>query len=154
MIDTYCALALREPYLELLLMGLKTVETRTRCLRNGGGEVVLVRSLQINEEAWADSARGGLIPAVRREEILRSGGRLAGLVVFGNCRYVYPGVDDAAACFKLPERRFGWDVIARRRVEEVLTQRLRPDGVTVVGGASQGLFRVPRSIVRVRGMVL
>ena len=33
MIETYDALCLREPWLELILLGIKTEESRTKCLR-------------------------------------------------------------------------------------------------------------------------
>lgn len=153
-IETYDALCLQEPYLELILLGLKTLETRTKCLRKKGGEVVLTSSKTYNKEAWADPKVGGLLNDAARARALEGLGQLAGIVTFGDCRPGVPVIEDEAAriAILLPtgKPRFVFPIITPRRVKRVTTVRVRPDG-SATQGSSQGFFKVPKSLVAVMG---
>lgn len=151
-IETHDALCLQEPWLELILLGLKTLETRTKCLRRKGGEVVLASSKNYDKAAWADPRVGGLLSDASKARALEGLGQIAGLVTFGDCRLGVPGVEDEAAriAILLPtgKPRFVFPITSPRRVQRVATVRVRPDG-TAKQGSSQGFFRVPKSIVTV-----
>jgi hypothetical protein len=59
--------------------------------------VVLTSSRSIDEEAWHDPRVGGLLSQSARVWAYSGRGKLAGLVVFGDCRPGVPGIDDARA---------------------------------------------------------
>lgn len=155
-IETYDALCLQEPYLELILLGIKTLETRTKMLRKNGGEIVLTSSLSYNETAMNDPSAGGLLDAAAKKRALDGLGTFAGIVMFDDARPGVPGVDDRAACIGigLPDGKVRVvNAISNvRRVERAPTMRVRrrpgePD--RVVSGSSQGIFKVPRVQVKV-----
>jgi hypothetical protein len=151
MIETYDALALKEPWLELILLGIKTLETRTKCLRKFGGEVVLVSSKQLDEVFWDHPFVGGLLDAEAKKRALQRLGGTAGLVTMSGFRPGIPDVEDGAA--RITIRYPGGvrqvsEITNVRRLVSVPTMRLRPDGVTLVPGAMQGIFKVPKDIVR------
>lgn len=149
-IETLDGLCLQEPWLELILLGVKTLETRTKCLRKKGGSVVLTSSKTFDVGAWSDPVVGGLLDDDAKKRALAGLGKMRGQVLFGDCRAGIPEVDDAAACIpiRLPSGRprFVFPIHMVMRVLEVPTVRVRPSGATAMG-ASQGFFKVPKSAV-------
>ncbi len=155
MIQVWDALALKEPWLELILLGLKTLETRTKLMRKKSGDVVLCSSKEIDFVAWVNPAVGGLLNEAAKRRALAGLGKTRGLVCMSGFRPGVPGVEDEAAriAIRLPDGRvrFVSEVTRQRRLEEYPTMRLQErDGKEprVVPGASQGFFRVPASMVR------
>ena len=152
-VETYDALCLKEPWLELILLGIKTLETRTKCMRHKSGDVVLASST-VDEDAWNDPLVGGLLTEAEALRVRAGLGKLRGLVTMGGFRPGVPGVDDAAACinidYVLSSGRQGvrWvsPLTNALRVVERPTVRVRPTGEVVVG-ASQGFFKVPKNEV-------
>jgi hypothetical protein len=158
MIEYYSAFCMKEPWLELVLLKIKTLETRTKCLRKEGGPTVLASSLTIDEWAWNHPFIGGLLDATAKERARKGLGKLRGFSPnMGGFRLGVPGVDDNAAriSIALDHGDVRWvapfgDV---QRIMEQSTVRVQTrDGVEqIVPGASQGIFRVPRVYVRVVG---
>ncbi len=147
-VATYDALCLKEPWLELILLGIKTLETRTKCMRKAPGQVVLASST-IDEAAWNDPLVGGLLSEAEAQRARDGLGKLRGLVQMGGFRPGKPGVENAAACIDIAyEGGVRWvsEVSDVRRIVELPTVRLRPTGETTEG-ASQGFFRVPKTAV-------
>lgn len=154
MIETYDALCLKEPWLELILLGIKTLETRTKLMRKKSGPVVLCSSASIDEGAWHASWVGGRLDEAAKARARAGLGKQRAMVHMSGFR---PGIagtdnaDDAAACIAilLPDgsTRFVSEVSQVRRIIEVPTVRVRPNG-TLQPGASQGFFRVPQTSVR------
>jgi hypothetical protein len=164
MIEIYDALCLKEPWLELILLAadgvtinIKTLETRTKCLRKTAGELVLVSSKGYDEEAWVHPWCGGRLDAAAKKRALDGLGKLRGIAMVGGFRVGVPGVDDQAASIQIRqpdgELRFVAEVSNVRRLVEVPTVRVRPkDGAgneVVVPGGGQGIFRVPANIVQI-----
>lgn len=154
-IEVMDALCLQEPWLELILSGVKTLETRTRCLRKTAGEVVLTSSKSVDEQAWGDANVGGIMTEEQRQRARSGLGKLAGVVHLGGFRPGVPGSDDGRALIAIGLSdgglRFVSEVSNPRRVARVETVRVQERGgkIEVVPGASQGFFRVPRSAVEV-----
>lgn len=150
MIRTYDALCLKEPWLELILLGIKTLESRTKCMRKKSGPVVLTSALQLDEVAWVDPNVGGLLDGAAKGRARSGVGRLAGMVGMSGFRPGIPEVEDKAACIqiRLSPRDVRWvsEVSNPRRVVRSVVVRLAPDGRTVAG-SSQGFFRVPVDLV-------
>jgi hypothetical protein len=148
--DACDALCLREPWLELILVGIKTLETRTKCMRRKSGPVVLTSSQSCDEVAWDDPTVGGRLDDAARGRALEGLGMVRGLVEMGGFRLGIPGVDDMAACIpiSLPSGRARYvaPVAYPRRLVPRAVQRYSPDGV-IVPGSSQGFFRVPAALV-------
>lgn len=151
MIECYDALCLKEPYLELIMCGIKTLESRTKIMRKKGGEVLLTSSATINEAAFNDPNVGGLLDAEAKQRALTGVGKFAGLVRFGDCRPGVPGSqDDVDACISMltedGRTRFVYPITDPRRVQRLDVIRIRPDG-TYKKGSSQSFFKVPKSLV-------
>lgn len=157
MIEVYDALCLKEPWLELILLGIKTLETRTKCLFRDPRDLALASSKEYDERAWEDPTVGGRLDDVARARALAGLGKLRGFGHFTGFRPGVAGFDDQAACIAvgLPGGgvRFVSGVERVMRIAEVPTRRVRErDGeVQIVPGASQGLFRVQRTDVKYRG---
>lgn len=160
-IGTLDALCLKEPWLELVLLGIKTLETRTRCLRRRGGRVVLTSSRSIDFVAWGDPRVGGRLDTAARNRALGGLGKLAGIVRLGHCREGVPGQDDGRALIDIrltsARNRFVWEVREPRRVERVPTWRIAADDdgscTRRVRGAKQGFFKVAAADVVLLGGV-
>lgn len=154
-IETYDALCLQEPWLELILLGIKTLETRTKCLRRSSGEVVLTSSQTYDEEAWNNQYVGGLLSEAEAKRALEGLGKMRGLVYMGGFRPGIPVQEDAAACIKIDlgggrVRQVSEVSQVRRLVEESVVRVQERDGkVQLVGGSSQGFFRILKSLVKV-----
>jgi hypothetical protein len=150
LVETYDALCLREPWLELILLGHKLLETRTKCMRRVGGNVVLTSSQEVDEGMWRDSRVSVLLGAEGRARAESGRGKLAALVHMSAFREGVPGEDDVRALIPilLPDgrKRFVSEVSHIRRIKLVPTVRVRPDG-TLAPGSSQGFFRVQKSAV-------
>lgn len=149
--ETYDALCLKEPWLELILLGIKTLETRTKCLRKSSGTVVFASSKEYDEVAWEDPRAGGRLDAASKQRALAGCGKLVGVATMGGFRPGVAGVEDAAACITIAVpggTRFVSPVSDVRRIVPIATVRVRPDGA-LVEGASQGFFKVPRSAVQI-----
>lgn len=154
MIEVYDALALKEPWLELILLELKTLETRTKLMRKKSGEVVLCSSKEIDFIAWTNPAVGGLLDEAAKMRALNGRGKTRALVSMSGFRPGVPGVEDERAriAIRLPDGsiRFVSEVTQPRRLVEEPTMRVqeRNGEEHVVSGASQGFFRIPASMVR------
>lgn len=150
-VELYDALCLKEPWLELILLDIKGLETRTRLMRKKSGDVVLASSKSIDFVAWNDPDVGGRLDDAAKQRALAGLGKLRGLAHMSGFRVGVSGVDDARACIAiaLPDNklRFVSEVTRQRRLVEVPTVRYR-DGL-LLSGASQGFFRVPASHVRI-----
>lgn len=134
----------------LLVEGLKTLETRTTCLRKEGGEVVLTSSRSVDDRAWKNPLVGGRLDADQKRRALAGLGCLAALATFGDCRPGLPGVEDEAAMIDLqtPDGpRWVYPVSRGRLLQRRNTVRLRPDG-TLTPGSMQGFFKIPAGEVR------
>lgn len=153
-VEVYDALCLQEPWLELILLGIKTLETRTKCLRKLSGLVLLTSSKNYDQVAWDAPGVGGRLGELGRERALRGLGKFAALVQMSGFRPGIPGVEDAAACIPIAlpggKVRQVSAISDVRRVDREDTVRVRPDG-SIVSGVSQGFFRVPRSSVHFVG---
>ena len=152
LIEVYDELCLKEPWLELILIRIKTLETRTKCLFKEAREMVLASSLQIDQWAWDHPHVGGLLDAAAKARALAGLGKLRGLGGMSGFRPGVPGVDDNAAriSIALPDgkvRQMSEISNVQRLVPEP-TVRVRPDG-TLIAGASQGIFKVPKTLVRI-----
>lgn len=155
MIEVYDALVLKEPWLELILLELKTLETRTKLMRKKSGDVVLCSSKGIDFLAWADPKVGGLLDAAAKHRALAGRGKTRALASMSGFRPGVPGVEDERARIgiMLPsgEVRFVSEVKSPRRLVEYPTMRLQEregEEPRIVPGGSQGFFRVPASMVR------
>ena len=148
--NTYDALCLKEPYLELVLLGIKTLETRTKLMRKKSGPVVLCSSAEIDEGAWHAEWVGGRLDEAAKARAMAGRGKMRALVHMGGFRLGVPGADDAAACIQIAlpggRARHVSEVSQARHLVEVPTVRVRPNG-ELRAGASQGFFRVPKSSV-------
>lgn len=151
MIETYDALCLKEPWLELILLGIKKLETRTKLMRKKSGLVVLCSSVSFDEGAWHASWVGGRLDSAAQGRALAGLGKQRALVHMDGFRSGLSGLHDAAACIQIAlpngRTRFVSEVSHVRRIVEVPTTRVRPDG-SLQAGASQGFFRVPVSSVQ------
>ena len=151
-VEVYDALCLKEPWLELILLGFKTLETRTKLMRKRSGPVVLCSSSEVDKGAWDAAWVGGRLDRVAKERAWGGLGKMRALVHMGGFRPGVPFVDDAAACIQiaLPDGgvRFVSEISQVHRIVEVPTARVRPDG-SLCAGASQGFFRVPKTSVEV-----
>jgi len=151
-LEVYDALCLQDPWLELILSGHKTLETRTKCLRKKSGPVVLASSQTLDMSPLANQA-AHVLDAAARQRAVAGRGKLRALVVMGGFRPGEPGVDDRAACIpiRLPSGkiRFVSPVSEAKRIKEVPSVRVQEKGgkVTVVKGAAQGFYRVPKEKV-------
>lgn len=149
MIETYKAICLKEPWLELILLLRKTLETRTRPMFKEPGDYVLASSKQYDEHAWDDPYVGGLLDSAAKERAMKGLGKLRGFARMSGFRPGVPGVDDRAACITIARPgglvRNVSELTSVRRLIEVPTMRVQTrDGEDhMVFGASQGIFRVP-----------
>lgn len=161
MIETYDALCLKEPWLELILLAadgvvlnIKTLETRTRCLRKTSGELVLASSATYDEAAWVHPWCGGRLDAAAKKRALDGLGKLRGIAMVCGFRVGVPGVDDQRACIQIMQPngkpRFVAEVSNVRRLVEQPTMRVRPEGKGIVEGGLHGIFKVPASFVHIR----
>jgi len=155
MIEVYDALALKEPWLELILLELKTLETRTKLMRKKSGAVVLCSSKEVDVDAWTNPKVGGLLDAAAKARALAGVGKTRALVDMSGFRPGVPGVEDERARIGilLPDGsvRFVSEVANPRRLVEYPTMRIQEregEESRVVPGASQGFFRMPASMVR------
>lgn len=148
-VQWYDALCLMEPWLELILCGYKTLETRTKCLRKKSGPVVLAASkgFDASHEAWL---AGKKLTAAEMQRARDGQGKLRGFVPeMGGFVPGVPGRDDAAACIGIAlggnHSRFVASVKDVKRIQEVPSVRLQvKDGQEqIVQGAAQGFYRVP-----------
>lgn len=148
-VELYDALCFKEPWLELMLLDIKGLETRTKLMRKKSGDVVLASSKEIDQQFWDDPSVGGRLDAAAKQRALAGVGKLRGVAHMSGFRVGVPGVDDARALITiaLPDHklRFVSEVTQQRRIVEVPTVRYR-DGL-LLAGASQGFFRVPASHV-------
>lgn len=153
-IETYSALCLKEPYLELILLGIKTLETRTKCLFKDARELVLTSSSEIDDVAWVNPASGRKLDDAAQARALNGLGKVRGIVRAGGFRPGIPGVEDSAACIGIAllngTVRQVCELTQVRRVIEVPVKRVRPEG-DIVDGSLHGIFKVPRAIVQFPG---
>src|SRR5258706_4405576 len=77
LIECYDALCMMEPWLELVMLGYKTLETRTKCMRKRPGELLLASSRGVDHKAWYDDKVGGLLGDADRRARLPVPGKLA-----------------------------------------------------------------------------
>lgn len=150
MVELYDALCFKEPWLELMLLGLKGLETRTKLMRKRSGDVVFCSSKEVDTVAW-NNAVGGLLDAAAKERALAGLGKMRGIMHMDGFRSGVPYSDDdrrALITIALPngKNRFVSEVTNSRRIVEVPTMRYR-DGVNIPG-ASQGFFKVSSDLVR------
>lgn len=150
----YRAICLKEPWLELILILRKRLETRTRPLFREPGNFVLASSKTYDERAWDDPCVGGLLDDLAKKRAMNGLGKLRGYVHMGGFRDGVPGQDDDAALIDISlgggKVRSVSEVSQVKRIVEVPTVHIKTiDGEEVtVDGGTQGIFRVPGSLVK------
>jgi hypothetical protein len=119
------ALGIQQPWAELILRGVKTIEVRTRRTRHRGTIYLYAGKRAAIHPAAQDAARRG---AVLIESL--PAGALVGTVEIVDSRPARRD-DAAAACLppSLLRGRFAWELADPRRFEEPVQVRFLPYGV-------------------------
>jgi hypothetical protein len=119
------ALGIRQPWAELILRGIKTIEVRTLPAR-ARGPIYLYASQELADIPAAREA----IEKNRLDVAALATGRLVGTVEIVSCRPC-TRADAAAACVpaKLLEGKLGWVLANPQRLDEPLPVRFLPYGV-------------------------
>jgi hypothetical protein len=119
------ALGIRQPWAELILQGVKTVEVRSLST-NVRGTIYLYAGKRLAVDA---AARGAIARHGLRVDALPLG-RLVGTVEIVDCRRI-SGDDAEKACVpgELAAGQWGWLLAKPQRLPEPLTVRFLPYGV-------------------------